>query len=223
MQTNFTHCAALVREADHDRFLATLFAPAEKRDALFALYAFNVEIARIRDVAREPMPGEIRLQWWREALEGKRDSEALAHPVAASLRETLPRHAIEIEPLLALIDAHAFDLYDEPMATLADFDRYAAETQSVLFDVAAGILGVRADNLSSLTRPAGIACAVRNALADTARHAALGDLRRHGLENLAAARAAAEGAPPDRNCAALRGALTAWSRSSRCRVCAGNG
>ena len=89
MQTNFEHCAALVREADRDRYLATLFAPAEHRDALFALYAFNVEIARVRDLAREPMPGEIRLQWWREVLSGERDGEAAAHPVAAALRETL--------------------------------------------------------------------------------------------------------------------------------------
>ena len=91
MDNDFTRCAALVREADRDRYLAALFAPADKRDALFALYAFNVEIARVRDVAREPMPGEIRLQWWREALEGKRDGEARAHPVAAALRATLAR------------------------------------------------------------------------------------------------------------------------------------
>ena len=72
MQADFDHCAALVREADRDRYLATLFAPAEHRDALFALYAFNVEIARVRELAREPMPGEIRLQWWREVLAGER-------------------------------------------------------------------------------------------------------------------------------------------------------
>ncbi len=82
---NFEHCAALVREADRDRYLATLFAPAAQRDALYALYAFNVEIARVRDLAREPMPGEIRLQWWREALSGEREGEAAAHPVAAAL------------------------------------------------------------------------------------------------------------------------------------------
>ncbi len=84
---NFEHCAALVREADRDRYLATLFAPAAQRNALFALYAFNVEITRVRDLAREPMPGEIRLQWWREALTGEREGEAAAHPVAAALRE----------------------------------------------------------------------------------------------------------------------------------------
>ncbi len=70
------YCEQLVREADKDRFLATLFAPAARRPALFALYAFNAEIARVRDIAREPMPGEIRLQWWREVVEGGRSEEA---------------------------------------------------------------------------------------------------------------------------------------------------
>src|SRR5512140_2160659 len=112
---NFEHCAALVREADRDRYLATLFAPAERRDALFALYAFNAEIARVRDVAREPLPGEIRLQWWREVLNGERDGEAAAHPVAAALRETLARYQLPSEQLLNLIEAHSFDLYNDPM------------------------------------------------------------------------------------------------------------
>ena len=70
MPNHFEHCAALVREADRDHYLAALFAPADRRDALLALYAFNVEIGRVRDVAREPMPGEIRLQWWRDTIEG---------------------------------------------------------------------------------------------------------------------------------------------------------
>ena len=65
---SFDHCEALVRAADKDRYLATLFAPERCRRALFALYAFNVEVARIRELAREPMPGEIRLQWWRDVF-----------------------------------------------------------------------------------------------------------------------------------------------------------
>ena len=137
MQTNFEHCAALVREADRDRYLATLFAPAEHRDALFALYAFNVEIARVRELAREPMPGEIRLQWWREVLSGERDGEAAAHPVAAALRETLARYGFVAAPLLELIDARTFDLYDEPMATSTIWNYTASRTQSPLFAMAA--------------------------------------------------------------------------------------
>src|SRR5450830_1516746 len=114
MQTHFEHCAALVREADRDRYLATLFAPAEHRDALYALYAFNVEIARVRELAREPLPGEIRLQWWREVLSGERDGESAAHPVAAALHETLARHNLARERLIDLIEARSFDLYDDP-------------------------------------------------------------------------------------------------------------
>ena len=140
MQTNFEHCAALVREADRDRYLATLFAPAEHRDALFALYAFNVEIARVRELAREPLPGEIRLQWWREVLSGERAGEAAAHPVAAALRETLARYGFVATPLLELIDERIFDLYDEPMATVGDLELYGIRTQSPVFAMAAGIL-----------------------------------------------------------------------------------
>src|SRR5262245_16460487 len=99
MDDHFRYCASLVREVDRDRYLATLFAPAEKRDALSALYAFDAEISRVRDLAREPMPGEIRLQWWREVLQGERGSEAAANPIAAAL-EILTRHNLEADRLL---------------------------------------------------------------------------------------------------------------------------
>src|ERR1700761_6571667 len=112
MQDAFAHCAELVRTADRDRYIATLFAPADRRDALFALYAFNAEIARVRDVAREPMPGEIRLQWWREVVIGERSGEAAANPVGAALLATIQRYNLAIDPFCALIEAHRFDLYD---------------------------------------------------------------------------------------------------------------
>ena len=88
------HCEALVRAADKDRFLATLFAPAEHRGALFALYAFNLEVARVREVVREPLSGEIRLQWWSDVLRGEGRGEVGAHPVAAALRATIARYQL---------------------------------------------------------------------------------------------------------------------------------
>ena len=169
---NFRYCAALVREADRDRYIATLFAPAEHRDALFALYAFNVEISRIRDLAREPMPGEIRLQWWREALAGEREGEAAAQPVAAALRETLARHGFVVTPLLELIDAHSFDLYNEPMTTVADLELYAIRTQSPLFAMAAGILGAGSALPETFTLDASVAFTAGKILTDLPRHAA---------------------------------------------------
>ncbi|MEJ2626436.1 MAG: squalene/phytoene synthase family protein [Pseudolabrys sp.] len=188
MITNAEHCANLVHEADRDRYLAALFASEAHRDALLALYAFNVEIARVRDLAREPMPGEIRLQWWREALAGERDAEAAAHPVAASLREALARHGLSADPLQALIDAHTFDLYDEPMASLRDFDDYAAKTRGAVFALAAAMLGGLPPEVQALSRHAGIAYTVAGLLANLPLHAArrqlyvpLELLRRHGV------------------------------------------
>jgi phytoene synthase len=169
------HCEMLVREADKDRFLATLFAPAAHRPALFALYAFNVEISRIRDVAREPMPGEIRLQWWREVAEGGRAEEARAHPVAAALLETMGRYRLPAEPLASLIDAHAFDLYDDPMPSLEHADAYATKTSSVLFQLAAKILDANAV-VDELARHAGIAYCFAEWLKAFPRHAARGQL-----------------------------------------------
>ena len=75
MQEAVSYCAELVRDADRDLYIATLFAPAHDRNALYALYAFNVEVAQVRDRAREATPGEIRLQWWREVLQGERSEE----------------------------------------------------------------------------------------------------------------------------------------------------
>jgi 15-cis-phytoene synthase len=172
MQDNYEHCAALVREADRDRFLATLFAPAEHRDALFSLYAFNVEVARVRDAAREPLPGEIRLQWWREMLSGERDGEAAAHPVAAALKETLARDGFVAAPLLELIDARIFDLYDEPMATVSELELYSIRTQSPIFAMAAGILSGGDLPPELFTLDAGVAFTIAGILRNFGLHSA---------------------------------------------------
>ncbi len=168
---SFSHCTALVRAADRDRYLASLFAPADYRPALHALYAFNIEIGRVRDAAREPMPGEIRLQWWREMLLGERESEAAAHPVAAALHETLTRYRINAERLIALIDAHTFDLYDEPFATLDDFDNYAGLSEGVVLGMAATILGADGMAVNTLLRHASIAATVVRSLTMLPWHA----------------------------------------------------
>src|SRR5581483_8353905 len=158
MQDAFAHCAELVRTADHDRYIATLFAPAEHRDGLFALYAFNAEVARVRDVAREPIPGEIRLQWWREVVCGERSGEAAANPVAAALMATIRRYNLAVEPFTTLIETRQFDLYDEPMVRLSDLEAYARQTGSALIALAARVLS--GGDLEAAAASAGIAYAM---------------------------------------------------------------
>jgi phytoene synthase len=172
MSSNFSHCIDLVRAHDRDRYLATLFAPAQHRNPLYALYAFNIEIARVGEAAREPMPGEIRLQWWREAVSGERDSEAAAHPVASALRETMQRYRIDAERLVALIDAHTFDLYGEPFASLDELDNHGALTEGVVLGTAAKILGAEGFAIDAIARHGGIALTIARSLMLLPQHAA---------------------------------------------------
>jgi 15-cis-phytoene synthase len=191
MDSNPAHCEALVRAADKDRFLATLFAPAAHRGALHALYAFNLEVARVREVVRDPLAGEIRLQWWSDVLHGADRGEVEAHPVAAALRATIGRYALPVVRFEALIAARRFDLYDEPMTTLAELDSYALGASADLIALAANILG---DSRVSdeLIRHAGLAQAMAGLLKAFPVHAARGQvfvplelLERHGADRQA--------------------------------------
>lgn len=197
MQDAFRHCERLVREADRDRYIADLFAPADCRPALFAIQAFALEIARVRELVSAPMPGEIRLQWWRDALAGAGHGDVAAHPVAAALLETLARHRLPVPALQLMIDARSFDLYDEPMPTVAELELYAEHTAAVPMQLAADILGAGADS-AALIRHAGIAHALTGLLRALPRHAARRQayipselLQRHGAdpEDLFAGRA----------------------------------
>jgi 15-cis-phytoene synthase len=189
MQGHFVHCAALLREVDRDRYLAALFAPADRRDALFALYAFSAEMSRVRELAREPMPGEIRLQWWREVLLGERTGEAAAHPVAVALMETILRHDLPRGRLTELIEAHRFDIYDEPMASLAELEAYAGATAGTIFECATRILAGPENELADIAREAGQAETIADMIDCLPRHAAhhqlyvpLEVLRHYGAE-----------------------------------------
>src|SRR5882724_10585488 len=145
MERTYRHCEELVRTGDKDRFLATLFAPADRRGPLCALYAFDLEITHIRDRAHEPMAGEIRAQWWREVLSGERSGEAASHPIAAALTETVARFALPRARLIDLIEAHAFDLYDDPMPNFDVLEAYLRRTAATMFDLATIICGAAAE------------------------------------------------------------------------------
>jgi phytoene synthase len=174
---NFAYCENLVREADKDRFLATLFAPDKARRPLFALYAFSIDVARVRERARDPMAGEIRLQWWRDVLGGTRASEARAYPPAAGLFDTIVRLRLPVAPLLELIEARSFDLYPEPMPSLAALEGYVRRTSSTLFELAARILeGPPIAEVSDAAASAGMAYGITGLLRMFGDHASRGKL-----------------------------------------------
>jgi phytoene synthase len=185
MQDAYRHCEELVRAADKDRFLSALFAPADRRGALFALYAFNLEVARVAEIVREPMAGEIRLQWWRDVLLGERAGEAAANPVAAALLDAMTRHALPAEPLLTLIEARAFDLYDDPMPSHAALEAYLQATSSALIALAAHVLAGDHPAIGQAARPAGLAYGMTGLLR-AKRDLGFADLATRAAEQFAA-------------------------------------
>jgi phytoene synthase len=140
MNADQQHAMEIVREADRDRYLSVLFAPEEKRGALFSLYAFNAEIARIRDVIHEPLPGEIRLQWWRDAIESGSPEAAAGHPIAVALLETIRAHDLPHAVFANYLEARIFDLYADPMPSRNDLEGYCGETASALIQMASLVL-----------------------------------------------------------------------------------
>jgi phytoene synthase len=157
MDEAFAHCEDLVRRADKDRFLATLFAPVQHRPALHALYAFDLEVTRIPAMARQTIAGEMRLQWWREVLEAQRVDEARANPVASALLATLETYALSRAPLIDLIEARAFDVYSDPFATVAELEAYAERTQGAVMTIAAALLAGDEVEMSASAHEAAVA------------------------------------------------------------------
>lgn len=134
------HAAEFLRVNDRDRHLATLVLPAGARDAISALYAFNADLASVRDRAREPAAGEIRLQWWSDALTGDGHGAVRANPLADALLDVAAEYGLPISAIIRMIDARRFDLYDDPMPDVATFEGYAGETAAALYQLGAMIL-----------------------------------------------------------------------------------
>ncbi len=134
-------CADLTQRHDHDRYLTALYAPEDTRQGLFALYAFNYEISKIRQTVSEPMLGEIRLQWWREAIDGIFQGAPRSHEVIQPLAQTIERHDLPPENFLAMIDGRTQDIYDESPADMAALDNYLSLTGGKLTCLAVHIAG----------------------------------------------------------------------------------
>ncbi|MCB9993758.1 MAG: squalene/phytoene synthase family protein [Hyphomicrobiaceae bacterium] len=136
MSQSAAHVSDFLKKNDRDRYFASLFLSDEVRSDVQALYAFAADISQVRARVSEPAPGEIRLQWWNDLLEGTEHGAAMANPLAEALLAAVDRYDLPITPLRRLIAAHRFDLYDDPMPDINAFEGYAGETSSILYQFA---------------------------------------------------------------------------------------
>ncbi|MBR1143857.1 phytoene/squalene synthase family protein [Bradyrhizobium sp. AUGA SZCCT0431] len=150
-------CADLVRTHDFARYASTLFMPAAQRRALLAIYAFNAEISRVREQVSQPLPGEMRLQWWTDMLAGAGHGGVEGNPVAAELLQVIRDYRLPVDPLSRLIDEHQFDLYNDPMPSMAALEGYINDTSSALFSLAGRVASRPSEAVDHLARHAGFA------------------------------------------------------------------
>jgi NADH dehydrogenase [ubiquinone] 1 alpha subcomplex assembly factor 6 len=162
----------LVRRHDRDRFLTTLFAPAERREDLLALYAFNYEVAKTREVVSEAPLGEIRLQWWRDGIAAiYAGASPRQHEVMTPLAAAIRRHSLSREHFDRLIDARGVDLGDEPPASLAALETYAEASSARLVWLALEVLGERDEAVRAAGRAVGVAFGLTGLLRAVPYHA----------------------------------------------------
>lgn len=136
-----SYCAEQVRRYDHDRYMTAIFAPAAVRENLFALYAFNIEIAKVREAVTEPLIGRMRLQWWRDTLDRLFAGETVAHAVAAPLGQAIRVASLDRMAFEQLIDAREADLEDAPPKDMRALEAYAEDTGAPLLDLAFQLAG----------------------------------------------------------------------------------
>ncbi|MEX2009553.1 MAG: phytoene/squalene synthase family protein, partial [Dongiaceae bacterium] len=148
-----------------------LFAPADRREALFALYAFNLELARARESVSQPTLGLIRLQWWRDGLDAIYRGAPPRHAVAAGLAEAVTRHGLSRRHFDRLIDARETDMSDSPPPDLAALIDYAEGTSSSLVSLALEALGGGNAAAAEAGRRVGIAWALTGLLRAVPFHA----------------------------------------------------
>ncbi|WP_306116610.1 MULTISPECIES: squalene/phytoene synthase family protein [unclassified Roseovarius] len=227
-------CADLVRRADPDRFMAAMAAPVAARRVLFPIYAFNVEVARAPWVTQESMIAEMRLQWWRDALDEIRaGGKVRRHEVVTPLAEVLDADGAEL--LDQLVAARRWDIYRDPFEDAAHFHDYLDKTAGHLMLAAGRALGTPPEDV---LRDAGFAQGLANwmraipALEQSGRiplpdgrPEAVGALAAEGLRRLARARAARSGVPRDVRPALLpawqSGMILRRTRKVPARVAAG--
>ncbi len=167
--------AELVRRHDRDRYQTALFAPADRREALFTLYAFNYEIARVREIITQPMLGQIRLQWWREVVAAAfAGAPPRQHDVAEPLTAVIGDRALTRSHFNRMIDTRERDLADEPPPTLAALEDYAEGTCATLLYLALEVLGASEPSTAAAAREVGIGYALTGLLRAMPFHARSG-------------------------------------------------
>ena len=178
MQDRGQYIAEMVRREDRDRFLMALFVPADRRDDVLALYAFNAELARIRGQVSETMIGRMKLQWWRDVIEAVYAGRGvpLGNPVTEALASCIIVRKLTRAHFDEILTTREREMDSDDagftFSDALDLERYAEGTSSRLIDLVVEVLGATAETSKSAARHVGIGYALSGILRAVLFHAA---------------------------------------------------
>jgi phytoene synthase len=168
--------AELVKQRDRDRYWSALFAPARLQPGLHALYAYNAELAHIAAAAKEPMVAQIRLQWWRDAVDLAAPDTKTGNPVADALSTAIEEHGLPKESLIAMADARIPEVFGDLPASLQALQASLCAIYAPVFELAAAILGSRSETCKAAAQHAGFAYGMTQTLRTVPLQASRGRL-----------------------------------------------
>ncbi len=169
-QSQAQYCIDQVAKYDHDRYLCIMLAPRQYRQDLFSLFAFNEEIARIREQVNESLLGQMRLRWWHETIEKINPEQPRPSGLAGTLFDVIIKHNLSKQLFYELLDARASDLDDIPPPSMDALIQYCSGTSSTLIRLSQEIiLGSKYTSDNQIMNDAARDCGIAWALIGTIR------------------------------------------------------
>jgi len=167
------YISGMVEREDRDRYLTAVTAPEPARAGVMALYAFNIEVAKVRESVSETLIGRMKLQWWRDVIAAIHDNGQVpqGNPVVAALENAIRTHRLTRSHFEALLDARERDMADESPADVEALESYAKGTSAALTALVLEILGARDASSQTAGSHVGIAWALTGMLRAVLFHA----------------------------------------------------
>ncbi|KAI0816492.1 Squalene/phytoene synthase [Xylaria sp. FL0064] len=163
------YCIAQLRQSDNDAFLIRNFIPQSRRDAYDAFRALNLELVRLPELVSNSTIGQLRMQFWRDAVRNTFAGRPPKEPIMILLHRVLSRLA-ETDPesnpssikfwLLRIINTREKHMDNRPFPTLSALEEYAENTYSTLMYSTLAALSVQSMHTDHLASHIGKACGI---------------------------------------------------------------
>lgn len=189
VEESYRRCHAIARRTGKNFYFSFLAMPAEKRQAMCAIYAFMRRSDDIADGAANPAVASAGLRQWRAQVDAALTTGKCDDAILPALADTVQRYRIEPRYFHELLDGTEMDQSVTRYETFEQLYRYCYHVASVVGLVVLPVFGYKDDAAKVPGEACGIAFQLTNILRDVKEDAQLGrvylpaeDLRRFGVQ-----------------------------------------